>query len=479
MLTRDAEVVETGCAWERLNPLQRTDTIQQKIRQMAVVLGPILVTQIALSLMNFADTVMSGHYSATDLAGVAIGSNLWMPVNTGLTGILLALTPIVAQLLGAGRREPIGRSVMQGAYLAVALSALVIVAGGLALPSILQGMNLEDDVRRIAFQYLSGLAWGVLPLFIHAVLRGFMDALGQTRATMAITMLSLPVNVFFNYGLIFGRFGLPELGGIGAGYASAITYWIIALIAAVVTVRVQPFAGYRVFERWRAPDFAAWWEQLRIGIPIGFSIFFEVGIFAAVSLLIARFGTLTIAAHQAANNFSGMLYMVPLSISMTLTIVVGFEVGAGRIRDAMQYTRLGVIGSLTMAVASAAGLILFRSFVAGLYAPEPDVRLLVESFLFYVIFFQLSDAVAAPIQGVLRGFKDVNVTLIVAIVSFWGIGLPLGHALSVWTALGPYGYWIGLISGLASGAVGLVLRLRHVIRQHDPGRDVAAARASV
>src|SRR5690625_3478489 len=124
--------------------MQPTKSLQEKIRQIAVILGPILVTQIALSLMNFADTVMSGRYGAQDLAGVAIGSSLWMPVYTGLSGVLLALTPIVAQHLGAGRREPIGSSVQQGLYLAAALAAVVLVAGHFALPVILRGMDLED-----------------------------------------------------------------------------------------------------------------------------------------------------------------------------------------------------------------------------------------------------------------------------------------------------------------------------------------------
>lgn len=456
--------------------MQPTTSVGEKVRQIIVILGPILVTQIALSLMNFADTVMSGRYGASDLAGVAIGSSLWMPVYTGLSGVLLALTPIVAQLLGADRRDPIGRSVLQGVYLAGALALLVLLGGRLALPSILRGMQLDDDVRHIAFHYLQGLAFGVLPLFIHTVMRSFMDALGQTRATMAITLLSFPINVFFNYVLIFGKWGFPEMGGVGAGYASAITYWIIAGVAAAVVIRVQPFAAYRVFGRWQRPDVAAWLEQLRIGVPIGFSIFFEVGIFAGVALLMSQFGTVTIAAHQAATNFGGLLYMVPMSIAMTLTIVVGFEVGGGRIRDAVQYAGLGVAGSVTMALLSATGLVLFRPFVAGLYATEPDVRLLVESFLFYVIFFQLSDAVAAPIQGVLRGFKDVNVTLIVALVSYWVVGLPSGFLLARYTELGPYGYWIGLISGLAAGAVGLALRLRHVLRQHGFAQGVGVAR---
>lgn len=448
------------------------------MRQLLVILGPVLVTQIALSLMNFADTVMAGRFDPVDLAGVAIGTSIWMPVNTGLSGILLALTPIVSQLLGAGRRREIRGAVVQAGYLSAVLALAVTAIGAVAVPLMLDRMGLESDVRRIALHYLIALAWGIVPLFGYTVLRSFMDALGQTRATMVITMLSLPINVFFNYALIFGQWGFPRLGGVGAGYASAVTYWLIAFIAGIVVLQGEPFRPYRLFQRFDRPSWSAWAEQLRIGVPNGFAIFFEVGIFAAVALLMSRFGTITVAAHQAAINFGGLLYMVPMSISMALTIAVGYEVGARRVDDAMQYSMLGIGTSIGMAVLSALGLIFFREHVAALYTGDPVVRPLVESFLFYVIFFQLSDAVAAPIQGVLRGFKDVNVTLVVALISYWVIGLPSGYVLANYTALGPYGYWIGLICSLGAGAFGLAWRLRHVRRQHSPvTRAVKPARA--
>lgn len=443
-----------------------TQALRQKTRQLLIILGPILVTQIGLSLMNFADTVMAGRFDPVDLAGVAIGGSIWAPVHTGLSGILLALTPIVAQLLGAGRGREITDAVVQALYLSVVLALAVGAVGAAVLPIILDGMALDAPVRHIAFGYLAAIGFGIIPAFAYTVLRSFMDALGQTRATMGITMLSLPVNVLLNYVLIFGVWGFPRLGGIGAGLATGLTYWIITAVAAVVILRVEPFRSYRAFEKWVRPSWRAWAEQLRIGVPIGFAVFFEVGIFSAVSLLMSRFGTMTLAAHQAAINFGGLLYMVPMSIAMALTITVGYEVGAGRPEHARQYSMLGLGTSLGMAVLSALGLVFFRSHVAGWYTSDPAVRTLVESFLYYVIFFQLSDAVAAPIQGTLRGHKDVNVTLIVALVSYWGIGLPGGYLLANFTAMGPYGYWIGLISALAGGAVGLALRLRWIYRRH-------------
>lgn len=440
-----------------------------------VILGPIVVTQVALVLMNFVDTMMAGRYSPVDLAGVAIGANLWFPVFTGLSGIMVALTPIVAQLRGARRHSQIAAAVLQGVYLSLLLAVLVLVAGGLSLQPVLDRMGLEPNVYRVAYHYLVGLSWGIGPLFVYTVLRSFIDALGQTRITMIITVASLPINVFFNYVLIFGKWGFPRLGGAGAGYATAITYGLIAAFAFTVVVRAYPFAAYRVFQRLRPVDVAAWREQLRIGIPIGFSIFVEVSIFSAVALLMSQFGTKVIAANQAAFNFSELLYMLPLSMSMALTIAVGFEVGAQRLRDAAEYIRIGIGTSLAVAVVSALILLLFRDGIAALYTTDREVLRLTSAFLLYAMFFQLSDAVAAPIQGALRGYKDVNVTFILSIVSYWVIAFPLGVVLARTSSLGPFGYWIGLITGLAFGAVGLAWRLRRVQRRQAMAAAAAAA----
>ncbi|MFC7442075.1 MATE family efflux transporter [Laceyella putida] len=446
--------------------MKQTHSLKQKIRQFLIILVPILVTQLALFGMNFFDTVMSGHAGPNDLAGVAIGSSLWSPIFTGLSGILLSLTPIVAQLIGAERKEQVPFKVIQGVYLALAIAVTVILGGALLLDPVLDGMNLDAQVRTIAHDYLIALTFGIVPLFVYTVLRCFMDALGQTRITMVITLLSLPINVGLNYLLIFGKFGFPRLGGVGAGYATAITYWCIAFISFLVITRVMPFAEYRVFGRWFGIALSAWKEQLKIGVPIGFSIFFETSIFAAVTLLMSEYDTATIAAHQAALNFASFLYMVPLSIAMALTIAVGFEIGARRGKDARQYSFLGIGIAVMMAIVCAVGLLVFKEQVAGLYTTDPTVFELTKQFLLYAIFFQLSDAIAAPIQGALRGYKDVNATFLVALISYWVLGLPIGYALAKFMALGAFGYWIGLISGLAFGAMFLLGRLLRIQRHH-------------
>ncbi|TXC93148.1 MATE family efflux transporter [Metabacillus litoralis] len=435
---------------------------RDKLFQFSSILFPILVTQLGLFSMSFFDTTMSGKVHRDDLAGVAIGSSLWIPVYTGLSGILLSVTPIVAHLIGAKKKKEVPFMVVQGLYVSLFISILIFLLGFFTLDLILNNMGLEEDVIHIAKGYLVALSFGIFPLFLYAVLRCFIDALGLTRVTMFITLTSLPINFILNYMFIFGKFGAPKLGGIGAGIASSITYWCIAGITIFIIFKQAPFKEFGIFKTFYKISFKAWAEILLIGVPIGLSIFFETSIFAAVTLLMGQYNTVTIASHQAAINFASFLYMLPLSISMALTIVVGHEIGAKRMKDAKQYSYLGIGFALFLSILSAALIYFFRPEVASIYTSDPDVLKLTQDFLIYAIFFQLSDAIAAPIQGALRGYKDVNVTFIMALVSYWVIGLPVGFLLATYTPLDAFGYWIGLISGLAAGAIGLSARLAFI-----------------
>ncbi|MFD1776312.1 MATE family efflux transporter [Paenibacillus rhizophilus] len=445
--------------------MKPTTSLGQKSIQFLHILFPILVTQIALSAIAFFDMNMSGKFGTADLAGVAIGTSLWIPVQTGLNGILIGLTPIVSQLIGKKREGEVAYKVMQGIWLSLIVSALVLVLGVLSLGPILNYMSLEPAVRTIAFRFLAAISFGIIPLFGYTVLRSCIDATGQTRVSMFITLIALPVNVGLNYLLIFGNFGFPRLGGVGAGVASAITYWVIFSVALLFIYRAEPFKSLRILRKFHSLSPAAIKEQLVIGVPIGFSIFFETAVFSTVTLLMSRFDTMTIAAHQAAINFASTLYMIPLSICMSLTILVGFEAGSGRLKDARQYSVLGISSAAAMSLATAMVLLFAGRHVAGLYSTDPEVIGLIRHFLIFAIFFQISDAIATPIQGVLRGYKDVNPAFIICFVAYWIIGLPVGYVLAEYTDLGAYGYWIGLITGLAIGAILLLSRLVKVQRR--------------
>lgn len=452
--------------------MYETTTLKDKLTLFSRLLIPILITQVSMYLMNFFDTVMSGRVSAEDLAGVAIGSSIWVPVFTGINGVLLAITPIIAQLLGAKASNIMTKKIQQGIYLAIALAITVFVTGIFVLNPLIQLMDLDAPVAHTAKYYLMFLGFGIIPLFVFNTLRAFIDALGQTRISMIIILTSLPINFALNYIFIFGKLGVPAFGGIGSGIATAITYWLVCGIAIVIVMKNSPFRLYNTFSNWSLPAISDWWEQLKIGVPMGFAIFFETSIFSAVTLLMSVYNTETIAAHQAAMNFSTLLYMLPLSVAMALTIAVGFEVGAKRFEDARTYGFLGLISGVGISIF--AGIVLFigNDAIASLYNSEPDVITLTKKFIYFAIFFQLADAFGAPLQGALRGYKDVNITLIISLISYWGIGLPSGWLIANYTALEAFGYWVGLILGLSCGAIALLLRLLYLQKNMDMANTV-------
>ncbi|WP_018662253.1 MATE family efflux transporter [Heyndrickxia acidiproducens] len=451
--------------------MRQTYTMKEKIRQLWQLFFPILITQLAMLLMTFFDTTMSGHYAKEDLAGVAIGSSLWFPVSTGLGTMLQAVTPITAHLLGSKNEKEISRTVMQAIYAAVAMAIFVVIAGSLAVNPVLGMMHLETHVEKVAKHYLWALAAGLMPFFCYQVCRSLIDATGLAKISMMITLLSLPINVLLNLLFIFGRAGFPELGGAGSGVATAITYWIIFGIAVLVLRHVTPFSDMQVLRAFYPVSFHKWKELFHLGIPMGLSTFFEASIFSVVTLFMSEFGTDVIAAHQAAMNFESLLYMLPLSISLAMTILVGYEAGAHRYQDARSYSIIGIGAAIAFASLTGFLLYLFHEQVAAIYSRDPNVIRWTGHFLLYAIFFQWSDAVQAPVQGALRGYKDVHITSIMTFVSYWVIGLPFGIFLEAVTALGPYAYWIGLISGLAVGAVTLFGRLFYIQKKwkHNTG----------
>lgn len=447
--------------------MYHTDSKKEMYAQLMRILWPILVTQVLLYSMNMIDTMMSGRASVDDLAGVAIGSSFWAPVSTGINGILLAVTAIVANLMGANEKEKVHDTVTQAMYIALSLAALVVAMGFVFLDDLLAIMELAPGVHHISYHYLVGLSTGIVPLFLFGVVRNFIDAQGLTRVSLYVIMLSLPLNVFFNYSLIFGNFGFPELGGIGAGYATAITYWLIFFIAVFMTFKVDVLAAFKLFGKMMKPSPRIMLYHLKIGVPIGILLFVETSIFSLMTLLIGiMFTTDIIAANQIVLNFTTMLFMLPLSISMAMTIVIGFSAGGGRFEDAGHYKLMGLLTSLVLIFVTSVLLFIFRGQISYFYTNDPAVVAIAVPLFLFAIIYQVSDALQALFQGILRGYKDVTIPSLIAVFSYWCIGLSTGYLLAAYTSLEVYGFWIGISLGLTSAAAGFFIRLRFIEKRN-------------
>jgi MATE family multidrug resistance protein len=430
-------------------------------KQLISVMAPILIAQISMIGMNFLDTAMAGHAGPEDLAGVSVGANLFMPMITSINGVLMAATPILAQLLGRGEKGRISEVVRTGMMLGLLMAGLMTGGYFLAADYIMGGLGLEPEVERIADGYLLAVTAGTFFAFPMMPLRALADTAVGTSVSMKLYLSALPINAALNYFLIFGHGGFPRLGGIGAGVATALTYIILLCFFVTFTLHSPFLEGKKLFSSFsvRKDD---WKEYLGIGIPNGLGIFMETSLFGFIILFIAPFGTDILAAHQAAMNYSGLIYMLPLSFSMALTILVGMEAGAGHYRQAHRMSHTGMKMAVFCGMAAAFATITGRFEIARIYTGETHLMEIITLFLSYTAAWQIFDGIACPIQGILRGYKDVKIPFYMSMTAYWGICLPSGIWLEHITAEGPFAYWQGLVIGVGFSALLMGIRLHQV-----------------
>ncbi len=431
-----------------------------RLRRLINVMLPVLATQLAIIGMNFFDATMSGHSGAEQLAGSSIGGSLMMPIIASSTGILMAATPIIAHLIGKNEKDGIATVIHSGLILSIIIELILLLAYFLFIDDILAILTLEPDVYYIAKYYMLALIIGLSGGLLTFPLRSLTDTVAGTAVSMKIYLLALPINAFLNYCFIYGNFGAPKLGGIGAGVATAITYYILLFIFIAIIINNPQFKNLALFNfKFSLKSIK---EYLGIGIPNGMGIFMEASLFGFIIIFISKFGTNYIAAHQAAMSFSSVLYMLPLSFSLALTIIIGIEVGAKRYLEAKKYAYLGLIVSF-LCVLSIVGLVFyFRDYIALLYATDTTLLTYIAHFLIYTAAWQLFDAIACPIQGILRGYKDVKAAFYVSMLAYWGICLPLGMFLDYFMIQGAFAYWQSMVLGVATSAVLLFFRLRYI-----------------
>ena len=443
--------------------MHQTHNLQQRMRLFISIFLPILIYQLANFSASFVDTTMTGQYDTLHLAGVSMATSLWIPFFDLLIGIVSALVPIIGHHLGQGKKEKIASDFYQFIYLSLGLSLILFALVFVGAPLVLAHLGLEPLVEEVAKDYLWYLALGIIPLLLFSTIRSLFDALGLTKLSMYLMLLLLPLNGTFNYALIYGAFGFPEMGGAGAGLGTSLAYWVLLLISLLVAVK---HPKVRVYELWkiRPLEKKSLIEGIRLGLPIGGTFFAEVVIFSVVGLVMAKFSSLIIASHQAAMNFSNLMYAFPMSISTSMSIIVSYEIGANRPDDVKKFCKLGRLTALGIAGFTFLFLYILRDRVAALYGSYTEFIRMTSVFLTYSLFFQLADTFAAPLQGILRGYKDTQVPFYLGLIAYWGISLPLGFFLDHFTSLGPYGYWIGLIASLVMSGILFQWRLNRLAK---------------
>lgn len=425
--------------------------IKNESRTLLAIGSPIIATQLLRMGLNFTDTVMAGNLSALDLAAVAIGNAIYVPVGIFCMATLIAINPVVSQFLGARKFEEIGKSARQMFWmvLMLAIPTFFLIRN---LDIVMNLVGVTPEIIPIADGYLKAISWGVLPLLAYAGVRYFSEGLSVTKPAMYIAAVSLVLNVGANYVLMYGKLGFPALGAVGTGYATSIINFFGAVVFIAFTASFKPFKRFNIFARTTGPEWKYIGELIRVGVPNGVSSAMEVLLFATVSLLMGTLSVKAAAAHQIAINVAATMFMIPFGLSIAISQRVGFSIGQGSMSNARFRGFVGIV--ICAGVMTLTAILLFAApdFIIGIYTNDPEVAVTAVSLLFMAAVFQISDGLQVGAFGALRGLKDTRLPMIVNFISYWLIGFPTGYWLGIHLGYGPEGLWIGLICGLTVAA---------------------------
>ena len=433
---------------------------------------PVLVAQLAVVGFGTIDTVLVARYAALDLAALAVGMAAYITVFIGFMGAVLAIGPIVGQLLGARRLPEAGLQLHQAVWVALGMS--VLGSALLAFPyPFLALSQATPDVEAKVRASLTALAFALPAALLFAAYRGFNNAVSRPKAVMVIQVGGLALKVPLSIALIYGvpGLGIPELGVVGCGIATCIAMWS-QVLAGLWVLRHDRF--YEPFalrgQGLRGPDRKAIATQLRLGIPMGLSLLIEITAFAFMAIFIVRLGATAVAGHQLAINLVSVLFMVPLAMANATGTLVAQRIGA---RDARAARRIGWHGlQIGIILAAVLGILVYalREPILRLYTADPLVIAAALPLLAWVALFHVADAAQAIASFVLRAYRIATLPMLLFAVCLWGVGLCGGYVLGFNVTgltppalLGARGFWVASTVGLVLAGLSLSVLLSFVL----------------
>jgi multidrug resistance protein, MATE family len=441
-------------------PLRQTQW--QHVKATLVLGLPLIGSHLAQMMLHVIDTVMMGWYGVTELAAMVIASSMFFVVFICGSGFANAVMPMVAQSVGAGDQAGVRRATRMGLWLSVGFGLLTYPVFWNA-QSVLLALGQKPEVAALGQDFLRIGGFGMIPALIIMAIKGYLAALGRTQAVLWVTLAAIPANAALNYALIFGNWGAPEWGIQGAAVAS-IAVQFASMVALMAYAGWLPeLRKYHLFQHFWRPDWVAMAQVFRLGWPIGITLLAETGLFAATAVMMGWIGTIELAAHGITLEITSLAFMVHLGLSNAATIRAGHAHGAqdaAALRDGAK----AVIGlSLGFALVVIATFLLAPGPLIGLFldktAPEAaQIMAFGVTLLAISALFQLADAMQVIAIGLLRGIHDTRVPMIVATISYWGIGMPAAYLLAFWAGVGGEGLWLGLTVGLSLVAVTLLWR---------------------
>ena len=431
---------------------------------------PLASAQVAQSMTGFFDTIMMGKLGAETLAAGGLASLTFFAILNTAAGIVMGVSPLIAEAYGAGKKTRIEKLARQGFWLVLLLSIpmMIIIAH---FDSIMAQLGQAETTVTLANTYLDIILWCSFPALGFAMLRGVVSGLSHARPVMFIVIIGTIFNIIGNYILGFGKFGFPRLELAGLAIASVFALWGMFIALIIYMLRHPQLKTYRILDHLHQVKSSILWELSKTGVPIGIFIALELGLFTIVTYLMGVLGTEVLAAHQIVLQTIVVIFMIPLGMSYAATVRVGQWLGQKN-PQGMEWAGYISIGmGLVFATVVTIAMLFFPQAIIGLYINLDDpnnaeIINLALPMLMVASLSQILDAVQKITYGALQGLQDTRIPLLLNIAAFWGVGLTTGYFLGFNFGLGGAGLWLGQSMGVAIAAILFLLRFRDQLRWH-------------
>jgi len=426
--------------------------------------APLVLTQAGQMSVHLIDNAMVGHYGTADLAAASFANSIYIVVMILGIGVFMGITPLIGHARGARNDIQAAATLKSGFVLsAFLIPALTLVSWSIVW--IMPALGQTDEVVSLAVPYYKTLVVALVPFLLFTLLKQIGEGLGNTFAAMAATIAANLLNVFLNYVLIFGKLGFPELGLLGAGYATLISRTVMPLVLYFGFMAIKSVRRYFSLMRTVRSTLHAIARIVKIGLPIAMQMVLEISAFSGSAIMMGWLGNVPLASHQIAIGLAGFTFMIANGVAMATTIRVSFQLGR---RDFKSMERVGYSAVHLVLVfmgLCGIGLLFFRNHLPLIFTPDTEVIVQAASLLVVAALFQLFDGLQVVCLGILRGFADVKIPMFIAGISYVIIGLSISYICAFTLQLGPEGIWYGLMAGLISAGCLLAIRIRKKIRR--------------
>ncbi len=457
-----------------LKPLQGAISYRQHLKATLQLSIPVIIGQLGHVMMGVIDNMMIGDVSYVHLSAASLANGVFFMITIIGLGVAMILSPLVAEAESADNERRVGLYLQQGLAISLGLAAIMMVLNHFSI-DLLPLMNQPEEDVALASSYLEILGFGIIPFMVFFIGKSFVDGLSLTRPAMYVTLLGLGFNVFANWLLIYGHWGLPRLELDGAGYGTLGARTFMAILMIGYIYRSSRFQQYRL--PWKGPDWSVIKKILKLGIPSGMQWFFEVGAFVGATVMIGWIGQEERAAHQIAISLASITFMFVIGFSAGAGIRVGNALGRHDWVNVRRAGNAGLMLAMGFMVISAITFILARNVLPQLFldadpasqefANNAEVLRLASYLMLIAALFQLFDGGQAVAAGILRGIQDVQIPTLITLIAYWGVALPAGYVLAFIFDLGLYGVWYSFACGLGVSAVLLCSRFWYLTRKRE------------